>query len=116
MNPLDTLAAWLVTYAVHSTLLLGGAWLAGSAARRLRGSTPHPAATNLLWKVALAGGIVTATAQASLGVRPAGSLALGSPLPAAESPTPAPAYAGEATVERAVEEMKQWWDSVRRET
>ena len=105
MNPLDTLAAWLVTYALHSTLMLGLAWVVGATGRRGDGATRHPATTNLLWKVALVGGIVTATAQTSLGVRPAGSLALGSPLPAAGAPTPAPAYAGEATVERAVEEV-----------
>lgn len=73
-------AAWLLTYLLHSTLLLGGTWLLV----RLR-PLSH-AAQDLLWKTALVGGLVTASAQ-SLGVggvvRPAVAV-----LPAAPAPAP----------------------------
>ncbi len=48
--------AWLLTYLVHSTILLGGAWVL-TAARVVR----SPAARDTLWKVCLVGGILTAT-------------------------------------------------------
>lgn len=70
----DTIAtgtvAWLLTYAVHSTVLLGMAWLV------LRVRRAEPAVADLLWKVALVGGVVTASAQAALDIRPVGSVAL----------------------------------------
>ena len=57
MTTADALA-WLLTYALHSTLLLGGVWLlterGGVRSHRLR---------DLFWKTALVGGLVTATAQ-----------------------------------------------------
>ncbi len=60
MSTADALA-WLLTYALHSTLLLGGVWLlterGGVRSHRLR---------DLFWKTALVGGIVTATAQTAL--------------------------------------------------
>ncbi|HEX6367662.1 MAG TPA: HEAT repeat domain-containing protein [Longimicrobium sp.] len=56
-------AAWLLTYAVHSTLLLSAAAL---LARRVRGE----AWRETLWKAALVGGIVTATAQTQSGYDP----------------------------------------------
>ncbi|HEX8433170.1 MAG TPA: M56 family metallopeptidase, partial [Longimicrobium sp.] len=57
---------WLVTYALHSTLLLGAvALLAGRAAGSLKGR-------ELLWKVALVGGVATATIQAGSGYVPLG--------------------------------------------
>lgn len=59
------LVAWLLTYLLHSTLLLGGAWLL----ERL-GAVRSPAARDSLWKVALLGGLVTATAQLALRVEP----------------------------------------------
>jgi HEAT repeat protein/beta-lactamase regulating signal transducer with metallopeptidase domain len=49
---------------MHSTVLLCAAWL---VAWRLRS---QPAAAEVLWKVALLGGILTATAQISLGTTP----------------------------------------------
>lgn len=64
------IAAWLLTYAIHSTVLLGLAWLV------LRVRRAEPAVADLLWKVALVGGVVTATAQAALDLRPAGTMAL----------------------------------------
>jgi beta-lactamase regulating signal transducer with metallopeptidase domain len=48
--------AWLLTYLVHSTLLLGGAWLLSTA-----GLVRAPIAREVLWKVCLVGGILTAT-------------------------------------------------------
>jgi HEAT repeat protein/beta-lactamase regulating signal transducer with metallopeptidase domain len=62
--------AWLLTYAIHSTVLLSLAWLV----IRLRRWTP--AAAELLWKSALLGGIFTATIQLQLDVRPAGTISL----------------------------------------
>lgn len=65
-------AAWLLTYALHSTLLLGAAAL---LTRRVRGE----AWRETLWKAALVGGIVTATAQTQSGYDPpAGTWRLGS--------------------------------------
>ena len=66
-----SITAWLLTYAIHSTVLLGMAWLV------LRVRRAGPDVADLLWKVALVGGVVTATAQSLFDVRPAGSLALG---------------------------------------
>lgn len=57
---------WLVTYTLHSTLLLAGAaLLAGRVAGSLKGR-------ELLWKVALFGGVATATVQAGFGYVPLG--------------------------------------------
>jgi len=72
-------AAWLLTYALHSTLLLCAAAL---LARGLRGE----AWRETLWKAALVGGLVTSTAQSVSGYRaPVGGWALA---PAAESASP----------------------------
>lgn len=57
--------AWLLTYALHSTVLLGGAW-ALTRVRIVRGE----AAADLLWKAATLGGVVTATVQAALRIDP----------------------------------------------
>ncbi len=57
---LEALAAWLLNYLLHSSLLLGGAALVER----------HPAlqrslnARELLWRIALFGGLLSATAQA----------------------------------------------------
>lgn len=57
---LEALASWLLNYLLHSTVLLGGAWLLDR----------HPAmqrslnARELLWRIALFGGLLSATAQA----------------------------------------------------
>jgi beta-lactamase regulating signal transducer with metallopeptidase domain len=70
MRPAELLA-WLLTYALHGTLLLGLAALV-SARRRL-----SPAAQDVLWKAALVGGLATATVQSLAGIAPlGGSLAL----------------------------------------
>ena len=67
-------SSWLLTYLLHSTLLLGGVWLV------TRLSTTPPAVRDLLWKAALVGGFATATLQVGLGFEPLGgavSLELG---------------------------------------
>ena len=56
--------SWLLTYAVHSTILLGGVAL---LTHRLIQS--H-AVRDVLWKTALVGGLVTATLQTGLGWEP----------------------------------------------
>ena len=63
--------AWLLTYAIHSTVLLSLVWLLVRARRW------SPAASELLWKSAMVGAIVTASAQLWLDVRPAGTMVLG---------------------------------------
>lgn len=78
-------AAWLLTYALHSTLLLAGAAL---LARRVRGE----AWRETLWKAALVGGIATATLQTQSGYDPpAGTWRLGSPAAVAAGDAGAPA-------------------------
>lgn len=62
---LENLAgSWLLTYALHSTLLLGLAWL---LTRRLVESA---ARREQLWKAALVGGLLTATVQTALPFEP----------------------------------------------
>lgn len=58
------LIAWLITYALHSSLLLGLAWLV------TRFTKERWALDESLWKVALCGGILTASVQLGLGVSP----------------------------------------------
>ena len=48
---------WVLTYMVHSTLLLGLAWVA------TRRAIQAAIFRDLVWKAALVGGIVTATVQ-----------------------------------------------------
>ena len=76
----SSVLAWLLTYLIHSTVLLGLAWVL----TRLR--PWPPAALDLMWKTALVGGLVTATVQLALEVRPAGSVALRATI---EAPAPA---------------------------
>jgi beta-lactamase regulating signal transducer with metallopeptidase domain len=64
------LAAWLLTYALHSTVLLGLAW----ALTRSR-SVEH-GVREIIWKTALVGGLITASLQASFDVKPLGSLSI----------------------------------------
>jgi len=56
----SSLLAWLLTYLIHSTVLLGIAWFV-TRRRRL-----EPAASDLLWKVALLASLVTGTIQSRL--------------------------------------------------
>jgi beta-lactamase regulating signal transducer with metallopeptidase domain len=52
--------AWLLTYLLHSTLLLGGGWLLTAT-----GVVRSSVAKDTLWKVCLVGGLLTATVQAA---------------------------------------------------
>ena len=82
--------AWLLTYAVHSTALIGTVWLADRAGllRSLR-------LRDLAWRTALVGGLLTATLQLAAGLTPFGGAAelrapsfpgiLAPPAPAAET-------------------------------
>src|SRR5881392_2883487 len=72
----SSLFAWLLTYLIHSTVLLGVAWLV-TRPRRL-----EPAARELLWKVGLVAGLVTGTIQSRLQLRTHAAVTL----PAAASP------------------------------
>jgi beta-lactamase regulating signal transducer with metallopeptidase domain len=68
---------WLATYGLHSTLFLGGAWLACRLGRLGERSRER------LWKLGLVGGVLSATLQLALGARaPLGQLELAAPLAA----------------------------------
>ncbi|MHC5009557.1 MAG: M56 family metallopeptidase [Planctomycetota bacterium] len=55
-------ATWLATYAIHSTLLLAGAWIVARCWRRA------PARRlEILWRGALVGGVITATVHCVAG-------------------------------------------------
>ena len=75
MNSL-TVSAWLLTYLIHSTVLLGAAWLVTRRGRL------QPAATDLLWKVALIAPLITGTLQSGLDLRSPAAVHL----PVAEQP------------------------------
>jgi len=66
----STALEWLLTYAIDSTILFSLAWALVRARRW------SPAASELLWKSAMVGAIVTASAQQWLDVRPAGTIML----------------------------------------
>jgi HEAT repeat protein/beta-lactamase regulating signal transducer with metallopeptidase domain len=66
----STALAWLLTYAIHSTVLLSLAWVLVRVRRW------SPGGSELLWKSAILGGILTASAQLWLDVRPAGTVML----------------------------------------
>jgi beta-lactamase regulating signal transducer with metallopeptidase domain len=61
----NVLAAWLLTYALHSTLLLGGAWL---ISRRLPARMAP--VEEAVWRLALIAGLVTASLQLAAGREP----------------------------------------------
>lgn len=58
--------AWLLTYLLHSTLLLGLAWLASKPLARW-----SVAAEEAVWKIALVGALLTASLQFAAGWEPA---------------------------------------------
>lgn len=60
------IAAWVLTYLVHSTIFIVGAIV---LSRWLRDRPEHMSG---IWKVALVGGVLTATVQVGLGVAPLG--------------------------------------------
>lgn len=57
------LIGWLLTYALHSTIFLGAAWLLAGRAKS------HPV-REVIWKTALFGGFLTATGQTVLALNP----------------------------------------------
>jgi beta-lactamase regulating signal transducer with metallopeptidase domain len=78
------LSGWLLTYAVHSTVLLLLAWILASRVKSHR-------IRETLWKTALFGGFLTATGQSLLSVRPLGgrmTVAAVQPAPAGVSEGP----------------------------
>jgi len=66
----STALAWLLTYAIHSTVLLAIVWLLART-RRL-----SPGAAEILWKSAMVGAILTTSLQLSFDVRPAGTVVM----------------------------------------
>src|SRR6185312_8808348 len=58
--------AWLLTYLLHSTLLLGLAWLVSKPLARW-----SVAAEETMWKLALVGALLTASLQLAAGWEPA---------------------------------------------
>lgn len=68
-----TALAWLLTYAIHSSALLGIAWLLARWGRLSIGTM------DFVWKLALVGGLLTTPVQMALHVSPSGSFALLTP-------------------------------------
>src|SRR5689334_11014126 len=75
--------AWMLTYLLHSTLLLGLAWLVSKPLSRWSVS-----AEEAVWKVALVGALLTASIQLAAGWQP-----LGGRWNLAETKPPAPVVA-----------------------
>ena len=84
MNAISSsLLAWLLTYLIHSTALLGIAWLV------TRGRRLEPAASDLLWKVALLAPLITGTIQSRLELSTPAAVRLPvATAPATEAPEP----------------------------
>lgn len=101
--PVVSAAAWLLTYLLHSTVLLGGAWLLSRVLR-------DHAARDALWKAALVGGVLTATLQVVGGVHVAGGRwevqALGS-ASAPASPDAAPVAGASRAPDRAADRQER---------
>src|SRR6059036_3407671 len=92
MNPFaSSLLAWLLTYLIHSTVLLGIAWLV------TRGKRLEPAASDLLWKVALLAPLITGTIQSRLELSTPAAVRL----PVATVPQAAPVSEPAAAAEQA---------------
>ena len=82
--------AWLLTYLIHSTVLLGLVWLV-TRRRRL-----EPAASELLWKVALLAPLITGTIQSRLELSTPAAVRL--PVAAVPQVEPLSQATGSATV------------------
>lgn len=91
----QVMLAWLLTYALHSTVLLGVTLLV------LRTRRVAPAVSDVMWKAALVGAILSASTQSLLDRRPAGSFALGG----AEVSPAASAVPSDPTAEHALTEL-----------
>lgn len=70
---IDTAASWLLTYLVHSTIILIVAWVVTSRARVSVG------VRDVIWKFALLGGIATACVQTAVSREPLGGQLLLAP-------------------------------------
>lgn len=93
-NLLNQAAAWLLTYGLHSTLFLGLAWL---LSKRLSGRWAK--LEEAMWRFALVGALVTATAQLAAGWEPvAGRIALDAPA-VSETVRPVPVRVASIRVE-----------------
>lgn len=105
----DTMLAWLATYLIHSTVLILGVW------GFTRWCVLDSLTRSLLWKLALVGGLFTATLQTGFGVRPAlGTFALEPPAPAvpevlpfAAAPSDELAAEIDADVDEALDEVRE---------
>ena len=92
--------SWLLTYAIHSTILILGVWLV------VRGIPPlasriGPRGENLAWKFALVGGLVSASVQVGAGIHPAlGALELGRAEPVTRAQPVEPASVAVASTQR----------------
>jgi beta-lactamase regulating signal transducer with metallopeptidase domain len=97
------IVAWLATYALHSTVLHGAAWLACALlarVERLQRSLGH--LRERIWKLALLGGIATATIQVASGIGPwnlAAALEQSAPLSMVRANTAPPAGQSDAPVD-----------------
>ena len=56
---------WILTYAIHSTVLLSAAWIFSTRTRSHR-------VREAIWKTAMVAGFITATAQSALNINPIG--------------------------------------------
>ena len=82
---MELLTRWLLTYLLHSTVLVGAAWLVRLALRERR-----LAVQEAVLRAALVGGFVTASLQVGLDVRPIGGALAVPAAPPAPALTPAP--------------------------
>lgn len=90
------LCAWSLTYALHSSILIALAWISSALLARIgRLRSSLALARERLWKLALVGGIATATLQTALGGGPWSLVAdapASEPLAPVESAVPSPAH------------------------
>jgi beta-lactamase regulating signal transducer with metallopeptidase domain len=112
-----TIASWLLTYLIHSTVLLTAAWLVS----RTLGDR-HLQLQETLLRFALIGGLLTTTLQLGLGVRPlAGAFSFESSVSRASSTAPVefsegavsidatPRISADANNAMAVALVATWW-------
>ena len=78
---IDTAASWLLTYMVHSTIILVVAWVVTSRTRVSVG------VRDVIWKFALLGGIATASVQTAVSREPLGGQLLLAPRMGPAAPT-----------------------------
>jgi beta-lactamase regulating signal transducer with metallopeptidase domain len=93
--PANHAIAWAITYLLHSTLLLSLAWL---ASRRLARRSVK--AEEVVWRVALVGGLLTASIQLAAGFEPLAGRLLLPETAAVSAPAPIPVRAELGAPER----------------